>query len=291
MFEWIQTFLVVYETQNFSIAAERLFISQPTVSSQIKKLEERLEIQLFLRNGKQKITATKEADFLYPKFLAVMNELFTSVAQAAKKDNFKENCVIACSHTTAIYLLPKVMKSLVETFPLIDFSINMMNSNEVASAVQTGHADIGLLEKPLATNDIRKEIILEDQLVLAGDAESTHWLIREEDSGIRFFNELYLNEFDLHPQIIYVNNNELLLQLIREGVGKSIVSSLSITEDMVWQPLGNFLQKRDIFIVAGHSSTNSMLPEVYDWLKHKLKTFFHEKEIKSIEGENNEIFD
>ena len=67
MSEWIKTFIAVYETKNFSAAAKQLYISQPTVSLQIKKLEQHFSIKLFYRNGKQSVIPTKEADFLYQK--------------------------------------------------------------------------------------------------------------------------------------------------------------------------------------------------------------------------------
>ncbi len=67
MFEWIKTFIAVYETKNFSAAAKQLYISQPTVSLQIKKLEQHFSIKLFYRNGKQSVIPTKEADFYIQK--------------------------------------------------------------------------------------------------------------------------------------------------------------------------------------------------------------------------------
>lgn len=67
MFEWIKTFIAVYETKNFSTAAKQLYISQPTVSLQIKKLEQHFSIKLFYRNGKQSVIPTKEADFYIQK--------------------------------------------------------------------------------------------------------------------------------------------------------------------------------------------------------------------------------
>ena len=198
MFEWIKTFIAVYETKNFSAAAKQLYISQPTVSLQIKKLEQHFSIKLFYRNGKQSVIPTKEADFLYPKMLSIIESLTTSFAQAAEKENFKEDCIIASSNTVAIYLLPDIMESLVTAFPLINFSIQLMNSNEVVDMVQNNHAHIGLIEKPIETKNLHKEIVYEDQLVLAGDAASKFWLLREKNSGLRFFNELYLNEHSIN---------------------------------------------------------------------------------------------
>ena len=55
MFQIFKTFVSVYETHNFTRTADKLYLSQPTVSSQIKKLEEQLQVSLFIRNGKQEM--------------------------------------------------------------------------------------------------------------------------------------------------------------------------------------------------------------------------------------------
>lgn len=72
LFQIFKTFISVYETHNFTRTADQLFLSQPTVSAQIKKLEENLGVSLFIRNGKQEIIPTKEADFLYPRMLKII---------------------------------------------------------------------------------------------------------------------------------------------------------------------------------------------------------------------------
>ncbi|HCY9400394.1 TPA: LysR family transcriptional regulator [Enterococcus faecalis] len=271
MFEWIKTFIAVYETKNFSTAAKQLYISQPTVSLQIKKLEQHFSIKLFYRNGKQSVISTKEADFLYPKMLSIIESLTTSFAQAAEKENFKEDCIIASSNTVAIYLLPDIMESLVTAFPLINFSIQLMNSNEVVDMVQNNHAHIGLIEKPIETKNLHKEIVYEDQLVLAGDAASKFWLLREKNSGLRFFNELYLNEHSINLPIIELNNNEVLLQLLKNNIGQSIVSRLSISDEIPWQPIDQSFASRKIFIVQTDHHANTSFSEVYNRIVEKIR--------------------
>lgn len=54
MLRLIETFKVVYEEMNFTLAAEKLFIAQPTVSMHIQKLEEELSTTLFIRDGRKK---------------------------------------------------------------------------------------------------------------------------------------------------------------------------------------------------------------------------------------------
>ena len=87
MFQLLRTFISVYETHNFTRSADSLFLSQPTVSAQIKKLEEMLTVPLFIRNGKQEILPTAEADYMYPKILKILNEWgsFRKKSQSTKK--------------------------------------------------------------------------------------------------------------------------------------------------------------------------------------------------------------
>ncbi len=203
--------------------------------------------------------------------LSIIESLTTSFAQAAEKENFKEDCIIASSNTVAIYLLPDIMESLVTAFPLINFSIQLMNSNEVVDMVQNNHAHIGLIEKPIETKNLHKEIVYEDQLVLAGDAASKFWLLREKNSGLRFFNELYLNEHSINLPIIELNNNEVLLQLLKNNIGQSIVSRLSISDEIPWQPIDQSFASRKIFIVQTDHHANTSFSEVYNRIVEKIR--------------------
>ena len=74
MFKWLETFKVVYETKNFSKASEILFISQPTVSAQIKQLENEFGTQLFIRSGRKEVLVTPQADILYERAVDLMND-------------------------------------------------------------------------------------------------------------------------------------------------------------------------------------------------------------------------
>lgn len=267
MLEWIDTFLKVYELKSFSLAAQSLFIAQPTVSSHIKKLEDNFNTPLFLRNGKQEIIPTPEADFLYPRFLQIRKELNYSIAQMRNKENFQEDCILACSNTTAITLLPPLMKDLMKAFPMVNFIVHLTNSKGVAEEIYSQKAHLGLLEKPINTAHLKKEILFEDELVLAGNKTENTWILREKDSGIRFYNELYLNEHDLHPRILQVDNNEVLIRLLEENVGQSIISKLSLTKDIPFEPMKNSIKKREIFLVSPIFNTTPTITKIYQWLK------------------------
>lgn len=267
MFEWLNTFKVVYETRNFSLAAKRLFISQPTVSLQIQKLEKNLDVKLFYRNGKQFINTTQEADYLYPKVVSILDSLNTSLSKVSNKENFKTNCVISCSNTTAIYLVPKIMPKLLMAFPLVNFSIQMKNTNHVIESVQSNESHIGFLERDVDAKDIAKTIIYEDELVLAGPKNANTWIMRENNSGLRFFNEIYLFEKNLNPSILEVDNNDILLELLKNNVGKSIVSKLMVRELSEWHIIEEKYNKRDFLLIKNNNNTNEELLSIYDYIQ------------------------
>ena len=68
-----------------------------------------------------------------------------------------------------------------------------------------------------------------------GDPESEYWIMREELSGMRLVNEDYLKQQNLNPHLIQVNNGEMALALLHEGVGQSIISKLSLTGQEAWR--------------------------------------------------------
>lgn len=237
MFQLLKTFVTVYETRNFTQAAQQLFLSQPTISLQIKKLEDQLQTGLFLRSGKQEIRPTKEADFFYPRALQILSTWEDTSARLKEKENFREHCTIACSHTCGVYFVPAIVADLVQQHPHVDFSLQLMNSEAVVHQLEQNKADIGFIEKAVRSEALTQKAVYHDQLVLAGDPRSAYWLLRENDSGLRLANENHLKRHNLTPHLIQVNNNELLLSLLRQGVGQAIISKLSLRDDLAWQEL------------------------------------------------------
>ncbi|WP_242703838.1 LysR family transcriptional regulator [Candidatus Enterococcus moelleringii] len=224
LFKLLETFRVVYETRNFSKAGEILFISQPSVSSQIKQLEAELKTTLFLRNGRKEIVATPQADLLYQGTLDLLENWNGLLTELSSERDQTTVCRIAASHTFAVYVLPQLMKELVPKFPEVSFSLRMLNSMEVLDAISKHEADLGFIEKPLSTGNVQRFTLMEDQLVLAGKQDSTPWLVREPSSGVYYYTKRYLEENNLTPPLMEVHNNEVIRELLKQGVGRSILS-------------------------------------------------------------------
>ncbi|WP_313266095.1 LysR substrate-binding domain-containing protein, partial [Enterococcus sp.] len=175
-----------------------------------------------------------------------------------------------CSNTTAVYLLPSIMAQLIAEFPTFAFEIKIMNSQEVIDAVESNKAHIGLIEKSIVSPLIQKEFVYRDELVLAGNLASDFWVLRENDSGMYYINETYLYAQHLHPQIIKANNSEVILSLLKQNIGKSIISKLSLPEELPWQELDPEYRYRDLFIIQNRQRVTPETGEVYEEIKRLL---------------------
>ncbi|MGO2083878.1 LysR family transcriptional regulator [Vagococcus sp.] len=252
MFKWLKTFKVAYECKNFSVAAEHLYISQPAVSNQLKALEEELTCKLFVRSGKQEMKPTLEADLLYGRLLDLSDDWEETLQLLKGKKEEQKICRIGASHTFAIYYLPELLNQLLRFFPTIDFEIEMMNSEEVLEGIEKHHLHLGFIEKPLVTITSERLKLNQDELVLAGDLNSSFWLSREETSGVYHYMHQYLTEINLKPQMMLVKNNEMIIKLLEQGLGKSMVSKKALPEGMPYQSLNDCYQRHFYLLKGSH---------------------------------------
>lgn len=220
----IEIFMQAYELKNFTEVANLLFLSQPTVSVQIKRLEKELGIELFIRQGPKQVIPTKEADFFYKKLLLFRDEWSFMQEQLHNIQENKELCIIACSNTCATNFVPKIFRALQKEFPMILFEIRQVNSDEVMLLLEKHEAHIGFIEKPLPHEQFKRFAIYEDELVLAGEEDADLWLIREKDSGIHYYNQRFLEEQNVNLPTVEVTSNGAIVAFLKEGIGKTIIS-------------------------------------------------------------------
>lgn len=223
MFKQLITFKTLYETKSFSKTAELLFIAQPTVSAQIKQLETELEAQLFIRNGRQELQITPQAELLYQKAVVMLEEWTQLENELRLKRHQIQLCRIGASHTFATNLLPQLLIALYREFPQIKFSIKLLNSFEVLQELEHHTLDLGFIEKPLAAKDLQRWPLMKDQMVLAGNPKGP-WLLRESSSGVYYYTKRYLEEKGITGEQLTIANNEIIVELLRNGFGCSVLS-------------------------------------------------------------------
>ncbi len=144
-FRVLQYFLAVAREESVSGAAEFLHLSQPTLSRQLKDLEEELGKQLFIR-GNRKITLTEEG-MLLRKRAEEITELVKKAEDeiAASDDMLAGDITIGAAETDGNRFLIKAINTLQEQHPLVHFSIVSGDKVMITEAIDRGSLDFGLI--------------------------------------------------------------------------------------------------------------------------------------------------
>lgn len=252
MFKILTTFKTVYETKNFTTAAQLLFLSQPTVSVQIKQLEDALGVTLFERNGRQQMTPTKSADLFYQQAQQLLDLWDQDLHALHHQDGQpKTPCRIGASHTTAIYLLPTLLKAHRPALETLALYISTLNSSQIVQELTQHKLDFGFIEKPLTEKNLIRTPLQTDQLVLAGRPNEP-WLLREQGSGVYHYTMNYVKENNLPLEnVMTIKSNAMIIQLLRQGIGQSLVSSAALLDypEIPYRPLSQQYQ-RQFYLVA-----------------------------------------
>jgi len=145
---------VIKNGMNVTAAAEKLFTSQPGVSSQIKRLEEELGVTIFERSGKHINGLTPEGELLAERFEVILDEA-ENVKRIADDFSHPDSGMlsIATTHTQARYVLPPVISEFRKRYPKVQLQINQGTPEQIANLTDSGEADIGIATEALELFD------------------------------------------------------------------------------------------------------------------------------------------
>ncbi len=144
----LQYFLAVVREQSISGAAEYLHLSQPTLSRQLKDLEDELGKQLFIR-GSRKITLTNEGMTLRKRAEEIMQLVKKTEDEITLSDDtVSGNIYIGAGETDTIRLLAKAAKQLQTDYPKIRLHISSGDATDVLEQLNKGLLDFGVLFEP-----------------------------------------------------------------------------------------------------------------------------------------------
>lgn len=140
----LRYYLAVAREQNITAAAERLHVTQPTLSKQLMDLEYELGKQLFIR-GKRKITLTQEGEFLRQRAQEIVDlSDKTELAFKSGDDTVIGDIHIGCGETEGMRTLIKVMNELNNDYPDIHYHLYSGNDEDVSERLNKGLVDFGL---------------------------------------------------------------------------------------------------------------------------------------------------
>ena len=245
----LNIFCKVVELKGFSKAGNAVHLSQPTVSSHIKDLENHFECKLIDRMGK-KAVPTKAGELLYDyarKLIALRNE--TESAMAEFHGNIKGRLVIGGSTIPGEYILPRHIGAFTIDYPRVSISLEIGDTDKIIQNVLSGFLELGIVGAQTSNKNIYQEKLIEDEmkLIVTSDhkwAEKKSispellykepFILRETGSGtlksIRLsFKERGLSVEDLNI-IAEMGSTEAVIQGIKSKVGVSILSTIAVAE-------------------------------------------------------------
>src|SRR5579875_998382 len=163
----LRYFVAVAEELHFGRAAARLMIVQPSLSQQIRQLEDELGFPL-LRRTKRSVELTDAGRV----FLAEARDVLARVQSAkyaAQRANRGEvgRLVVGYISSSAFDLLPVLLRAYRERFPDVEVTLRELNTQEQVRALEEGHIHVGLLRLPISTPLINIEVVRREPIVCA----------------------------------------------------------------------------------------------------------------------------
>ncbi len=149
----LKAFVEVAAARSFSVAANRLHVTQPAISKRVHLLEQQLGTLLFDRIGRQ-VSLTEAGRTLLPHADAVLARIDSARQALADLDaDTKGPLKIITSHHIGLHRLPRVLREFSERFPLVELDIGFMDSEEAYAEVLKGHCDLGIITQVREQHD------------------------------------------------------------------------------------------------------------------------------------------
>ena len=258
----LRYFIAVAEELNFTRAAERLNTAQPSLSQQIKHLEQDLGVRL-LNRSKRHVALTEGGKVFLSEAKDVLARLDRAVQRAAREQQGKSiELSVGVVPAAEIKILPTLIPLLERNLPKVRLVFHNLPSAEQKRLLATGSLDVGLLRGPLHDPRLEVEDVLWEVLVVGLPAK--HPLARKKAVTVRQLNELpfimvsregspelhaavraFCERSGLHPRVVQQADNVLgNLNMIRAGIGfglfpdyaSSILPNGVVVKPLAWKP-------------------------------------------------------
>ena len=242
----LEVFEAIARLKSFTRAAEELFLTQPTVSMQIKKLTKEIGLPLFEQIGK-KIYLTDAGKELYQTCLGIFEHFSRFEMIASDMKGMKSGKLRLAVVTTAKYFTPRLLGMFCQKYPGIDVVLKVTNRECVLERLTSNQDDLYVLgQVPNSANAV-SEVFLDNPLIvlaamdhpLANEKKITidricdePFIMREPGSGTRLATERFFLEHNKKIKIrMELGSNEAIKQAVIGGLGIAILSRHTLALD------------------------------------------------------------
>ncbi|NBP70072.1 MAG: hydrogen peroxide-inducible genes activator, partial [Cytophagia bacterium] len=158
-------YIVALDTyRHFVLASEKCFVTQPTLSMQIQKLEEELDVKIFDRTKQPVIPTEIGASIIAQARITLREAGIIRQIIEEQKDNMTGEIRIGVIPTLAPYLLPQLFKNIREKYPQINLVIKETITEEIIQELKNNRLDCGIVVTPLKDSSIKEDIMFYEEL-------------------------------------------------------------------------------------------------------------------------------
>ncbi|MEM5564343.1 LysR substrate-binding domain-containing protein [Psychroserpens sp. AS72] len=151
--------LAIAEHKNFTKAAEKCFVTQPTLSTQIQKLEDQLDVQIFDRSKKPiELTDVGRKIVQQAKNIVDESERIQDIVDQ-QKGFIGGEFRIGIIPTVMPTLLPMFLKNFIKKYPKVKLKIEELTTEEIITRIMDGHLDAAIAATPLEHESIKERVL------------------------------------------------------------------------------------------------------------------------------------
>ena len=286
--------------RHFVTAAEKCYVTQPTLTMQIKKLEDEIGIQLFDRS-KSPLKPTKAGTGFIEKAKSIIREVREIKEMVSTdKEMIEGEFSLAIIPTIAPYLLPSFLNIFTRKYPKTILNIKELQSHEIVAQLKNDQIDIGILATPLLEHSIREIPVYHEPFVLylyenhplmdkefiqGSDIQTEELLLLSEG---HCFREQALEVCDYtgykeHSGFRYESGSiETIKQLVDKGIGITLIPKLAILNDYdkkFSKPFTSPEPSREISVVTHKSFAKEKLIDIiHETIKESIPEGMDKKE-------------
>lgn len=283
----LTVFKKVADTKNFSRAGEDLYLSQSTVSTHIRNLEEHFGRKLFDRMGKEAVlTPFGERVYVWAEQLL---DLHRRALDDLKdySSSISGTLHIAASTVPAQYLAPTIMAAFHRRFPSVTFMLRQGSSEQIADLLIRGQADLGIMGERYHGDRIAYVPFHKEQLVLITPVDWSFeepvtleqvlkrpHIFRSQGSGTQATLERLLRNRDMRPSefriVAYLDSVQAVKQAVQDGLGAAFISEIAASDALErgrfnLHRLPELSEERPFYFA--HSFARTLAPYVEEFIR------------------------
>jgi LysR family hydrogen peroxide-inducible transcriptional activator len=270
--------VAVAETKSFVKAAEQCFVSQPTLSMQIKKLENSLNIKIFERNNKHVLVTEIGKQVIETAKRILQDAEHISILAKHEQDPFAGDFTLGAFPTIAPYILPKLIPLIKKKLPNLRLILVEEKTDILLHKLKTGLIDAALLAGPIHDESLIAEKLFDDEFKLAvatnhplaerttinpDELTNQPLLLLDEghclrDQALKFCQLSGIDE----EQNVRATSLETLRQMVIAGTGITFMPTIAVQnndDNIRYIPFEAPKPKRTIYLVSRQTNPRTEL--------------------------------